>query len=96
MQKQNGFIQTLLLALVLFIIAGVGSYYYFTNKKITSVPTNTSIVAEYQTDYKEAAKNAPTVISASDLKNVSASLDSTDLNQIDSELNLLSADSSTF
>lgn len=96
MQKQNGFIQTLLLALVLFIIAGVGSYYYFTNKKITSVPTNTSITAEYQTDYQQAAKNAPTVISASDLKNVSVSLDSTDLNQIDSELKLLSADSSTF
>ncbi len=103
MQKQKampagrqGFIQILLLALVLFIIAGVGGYYYFNNKQSSAVPLNTSITPEFQADYKQAVKDAPSVVKASDLKSVSASLDSTDLNQIDSELKLLSADSSTF
>lgn len=103
MKKQNaipagrqGFIQILLLALVLFIIAGVGGYYYFGNRENSNVPLNTSITPEFQADYKASAGSVPLIVKASDLKSASASLDATDLTQIDSELKLLSADSSSF
>jgi len=94
MQKQKGFIQILLLALILLVVFGVGGYYYVTNREKTSVPVNTNIVSEYQTDYQKAANDAPTIVSASDLNTVSADLDATDLDQIDTELKNLAADSS--
>lgn len=94
MQKQKGFIQILLLALVLLVIFGVGGYYFVTSREKASVPVNTNIVPEYQTDYQKAANNAPVIVSASDLNTVSADLDATDLDQIDTELKSLSAEAS--
>jgi flagellar basal body-associated protein FliL len=102
MQKQKampfgrqGFIQIILPVLVLLIIAGVGVYYYFVVKP-GRILTNTGIVPQYQQDYQQSANSVATVKSGADLNTVSADLDSSDLTQIDTELNSLSLDAVSF
>ena len=107
MQKQKGFTQApktgagfipiILLVIALFGAVAIGTYYYyFANRQSATIPVNTSITLEFQADYQQAAKNVPSVKNVGDLNAVSADLDSTDITQIDKELNGLSADSSSF
>ena len=98
MKKQKGFIQIVLLAVAALIVVGAGAYYYFTVKKNvgSEMPVNTGIASEYQADYQAGAQNAPSIKSSADLDKAAADLDGADLNQIDKELDLLRADSSSF
>ena len=98
MKKQKGFIQIVLLAVVVLIVVGAGAYYYFTSRKNigSEMPVNTGIASEYQADYQQGATNAPAIKGGADLDKAISDLDSADLNQIDKELNSLSADSLSF
>jgi len=98
MKKQKGFIQIILLAVIVLVVVGAGAYYLFTSKKNVGneMPVNTGISAEFQGDYQMGATNAPSIKGGADLDKAMADLDNADLNQIDKELNALSADSSSF
>jgi len=88
----------ILLAVIALIIVGAGAYYYFAVGKNagSAMPVSNIVSGEYQADYQEGATNAPVVSSGSDLDKVMAELDGTDLNQIDKQLDSISADASSF
>lgn len=90
MENEKGFIQIVLIAVLLLAIAGVGAYYYFVVKPGKVVPVNTSLAPQYQ----QAAQNVAPINNANDLNSASANLDGTDTTQIDSQLNQLNSDAS--
>jgi flagellar basal body-associated protein FliL len=76
MQKQKGFIQIILLAVIVLMVVGVGIYYYFTVNKYngSALPVNTSVSQENQADYQAAAQNVPAVVNGADLDKVTSIL----------------------
>jgi flagellar basal body-associated protein FliL len=98
MKKEKGFIHMILIVVVALIVVGAGVYYLFTLKRNagSAMPVNNDIASQYQVDYQEGATNAPSVNSGNDLDKVMAQLDGTDLNQIDKQLDSISADVSGF
>lgn len=80
-KNQKG--STAILILVAIAVVAVIAYFLLTQKgKVTTVPTT--------------GQNYPAIQSNSDLNKAASNLDSTDTKEMDSQLNQLSSDSSSF
>ncbi|MCX6725942.1 MAG: hypothetical protein NT052_01315 [Candidatus Shapirobacteria bacterium] len=92
--NQKGFTLILIIAIIFF--AAVAGYFFFVQRgNITTTPSNTANT-QYQQQYQQANQNVPAIQTNSDLNTAANDLDNTDTSQIDTQLNQLSSDASTF
>lgn len=88
--------------LIVGIVAAVGVIaYVLYSQKINSLPTTSvynpqAVPTQYQTTYKQSGQSVTPINNNSDLNSASTSLDSTDMNQFDAEMNQLNSASSGF
>lgn len=84
-KNQKGFAP--ILTLVVIAIVAVASYLFF---------AGTTANAPYQQQNQQANQNVPAIQNSGDLNTAANDLDNTDTGQIDTELNQLNSDASTF
>lgn len=99
MKYQKGVIQILL---IIGIVAALGviGYVLYTQRMNTLPQTSfynpKEVPTQYQTTYQQSGEAVAPINSGSDLNSTTTSLDSTDMTQIDAELNALDTASSGF
>lgn len=99
MENQKGFIQILL---IIGIVAALGviGYVFYTQSRTsltnTSLYNPNAVPTQYQAQYNQSGQAVAPIQNSKDLKGAAASLDSTDMTQIDAHLNALNSASAGF
>lgn len=100
MKNQKGFAMVLLIVFVVVAaLAVVGLVLY--RQKLNSLTQNenvnqSAVPAQYQAQYQQSGQSVAPIQDANDLNSASASLDSTDTTQLDTQLNQLNSNASSF
>lgn len=99
MKYQKGIIQIVLIIGIVAALAVIGYVLY--SQKLNSLTNSNlynpgSMPAQYQGEYKASGQAVAPIKDGSDLNSASASLNSTDITQLDAQLNALNSVSSGF
>lgn len=92
----QGFVQILLVVGIVAALAVIGFVLYRQRMAVSNQTALTAPSAATGAQYSQGSAGAPQIQNASDLNKASASLDSTDTTQIDTQLNALNSASSGF
>lgn len=99
MKQQKGFIQILLIIGIVAALGVIGYVFYTQSRNSltnTSLYNPNAMPTQYQAQYNQSGQVVAPIQNGKDLNSASASLDSTDMTQIDTHLNALNSASAGF